>query len=80
MLDRMQLSYYKYGRVHDSFPHRIDAIATCREAIRTYVEDGNTEHLIDAANYLMIEFMRPVREGANYRPTDSNESLGRVGE
>ena len=40
---------------------------------------NNTEYLIDAGNFAMIEFMRPSIEGAFYEPTDSNGSPGRVG-
>jgi hypothetical protein len=33
---------------------------------------------MDAANFAMIEFMRPRREGARFEPTDSAGSPGRV--
>lgn len=39
---------------------------------------GNTEYLIDAGNFAMIEFMRPAVGGAFFEPTDNNGSPGRV--
>lgn len=39
---------------------------------------GNTEWLIDAANFAMIEFMQPQVPGAHFRATDSNASPGLV--
>lgn len=39
---------------------------------------GNTEWLMDVANFAMIEFMFPRRADAHFRPTDAGESPGRV--
>ena len=41
-------------------------------------KDGNTEHLVDAANYLMFRFMYPM-PGEGFRATGSSESVGTVG-
>lgn len=38
----------------------------------------NTEYLIDAANFAMIEFMHPALEGAVFEPTDADGSTGRM--
>lgn len=78
MLDRMGMSFFKYGRVADAFPDRYDAISSLRDRLKKYVETGNTEFLIDAANFAMIEFMHPRHEGAHFRPTSDAESPGRV--
>jgi hypothetical protein len=43
-----------------------------------YLEDQNTEHLIDASNYLMIEWLYPSIDGIHFTPTDSDGSLGYV--
>jgi len=39
---------------------------------------GNTEYLIDAANFAMIEFMVPRLKGAHFESTDSDQSPGRM--
>lgn len=79
MIDRMAVSFHKYGDVADS---KQDLEANVERRIAKYRLTGNTEWLIDAANFCMIEFMRPTEEEAHFRPTDSHESPGvhRVGE
>jgi hypothetical protein len=78
MVARMEMSYFKYGDVRDAYPHRIDAIACLQQRLEKYQQTGNTEFLMDAANFAMIEFMLPRREGAFFEATDSDQSPGRV--
>jgi hypothetical protein len=46
--------------------------------IRTekYKDTGNTEWLVDAANFLMFEFMYPKHRKAHFRATEGGESPG----
>ena len=78
MLDRMAVSFHKYGAVNDAYPDRVDAIASLKVRLERYAEDGNTEWLMDAANFAMIEFMRPRHPDAHFKATDSGESPGRI--
>ena len=78
MVNRMCVSFYKYGKVADAYPDKMDAIANVQKRLAQYLETGNTEWLIDAANFLMIEFMHPALENASFRATDSDEAPGRV--
>lgn len=78
MVDRMAVSYHKYGKVADAYPHKVNAIASLKERLRKYEYDGNTEWLMDVANFAMIEFMHPKHKEAHFRPTDSRESIGRL--
>ena len=77
MADRMAVSFYKYGPVAEGYPDRVDAIASLKQRLDRYAQTGNTEWLMDVANFAMIEFMRPRHPQAHYRPTDSKESPGR---
>lgn len=77
MADRMAMSYFKYGLVRDAYPSKIDALASLDIRLQKYRETGNTEFLMDAANFAMIEYMHPKIEGAYFKPTDSHESPGR---
>jgi hypothetical protein len=43
-----------------------------------FIAPGNVEYLIDAMNFLMIEFMRPAHPKAHYKATDRWGSPGRV--
>jgi hypothetical protein len=77
MADRMQTSWFKYGNVADAYPNRVDAIASLQRRLEKYIQTGNTEFLMDVANFAMIEFMRPRHPNAYFKPTDSKESPGR---
>lgn len=78
MLDRMAVSFHKYGPVAAAYPADVDALASARQRLEKYEETGNTEWLIDLANFAMIEFMHPRHQAAHYRATDSGESPGRI--
>lgn len=78
MVDRMSVSYFKYGAVRDAYPDKVNALACARERLRLYARDGNTEHLIDAANFLMIEAMAPSHAEAHFAAQDSDTSPGRL--
>lgn len=78
MLNRMKMSLEKYGPLKEGYPFKVSAIKTLELKLRKYKEDKNLEHLIDLANYAMIEFMYPSIEGAFFEATDSNKSTGRV--
>lgn len=78
MANRMAVSFHKYGKVADGFPANIDAIASLQSRLVKYAETGNTEWLMDVANFAMIEFMHPRHEGAHFEGTDSDQSPGRV--
>ena len=77
--NRVEVSYYKYGPARDNFGSgRVDAIATAERCIEAFKKDHNTEHLVDAANYLMFRYMYPM-PGEFFKATDSNGSVGTVG-
>ena len=78
MINRMGVSYHKYGKVADAYPHNFNAIDSMKERVLSYQATGNTEYLMDAANFLMIEFMHPSHEKAHFIPTDSDGSPGRT--
>ena len=76
---RVEVSHYKYGPARDNFASgRVDALATAERCIEAFKKDHNTEHLVDAANYLMFRWMFPM-PGELFKPTDSDGSVGTVG-
>ncbi len=78
MINRMAVSYHKYGKVADAYPSNMHAVHSLIMRLNKYTETGNTEYLMDAANFAMIEFMHPHIPNAHYTPTDSDGSPGRV--
>ncbi len=77
MLDRLAQAFFKYGAMADAYPGCIDALASLEKRLSNYERDGNGEWLIDAANFLMIEFKHPRHPKFHYRPTSTEESPGR---
>lgn len=76
---RVEVSYHKYGSVRKNFGEgRVDALATAERCLDAFKKDHNTEHLVDAANYLMFRFMYPM-PGEYFKATDSSGSVGTVG-
>lgn len=78
MVNRMGVSYYKYGPVAAAYPAKVDALACLEQRLEKYRETHNTEYLIDAANFAMIEALHPADPLAFYEATDSDGSTGRV--
>lgn len=78
--NRVKTSYYKYGATRENFGNGlVNALASHEGCIAKYNETGNTEYLLDAANYLMFEYMYPQHPKAYFKATDSCESAGIVG-
>lgn len=85
MKNRMLVSYYKYGKVEDAMvpkgdgpPKIINAVASAELRLQKYRDTKNVEYLVDAANFLMMEFMYPQHPGAYFKATDSDQSPGRI--
>jgi hypothetical protein len=72
-------SHYKYGRAGRNFATgNVDAIGSLEKCLAKFKETGNTEYLLDVANYAMFRYMWP-QSGEYFKHTDSDESAGIVG-
>lgn len=71
------VSFFKYGAIKDD-AGKINFIASANERFRKYAETGNTEWLVDVANYAMFEFMFPSHPNAHFEGTDADQSPGRI--
>lgn len=78
MVDRMGMSFFKYGPLAQAYPDKVNAVAELKRRLEKYEATGNTEWLMDVANFAMIEFMKPRHKKAHFRATDSKESGGRI--
>ena len=77
--NRVEVSFYKYGPAFKNFGEgRVDALETAQRCIDAFRKDKNTEHLVDAANYLMFRFSYPM-PGEFFSATGSEGSVGTVG-
>lgn len=76
---RVAVSEYKYGPARKNFGEgRVDALKTAELCLEAFKKDKNTEHLVDAANYLMFRFVYPM-PGESFHGTDDSGSVGTVG-
>jgi len=73
MRNRMATSLHKYGRVADNRVN-IDFLENVQARLAKYGDTGNTEWLVDAANFCMMEFEMPWHKEAHFRATDSHEA------
>lgn len=70
------VSFHKYGPSKENFKKgMVDAIGSLKKNLKKFEETGNTEYLVDIANYAMFRFMYP-QGNESYRPTDSDQSAG----
>lgn len=72
MVNAMCMSAFKYGDVKKVCGEV--AIEKMNKEIEMFMEDGNTEHMVNVANYAMLRYMFP-QEGEKYIGTDSNKSV-----
>jgi len=80
MKNRMVVSYAKYGPIARHFAQgEASAFDGILKRLDLYIETDNTEWLVDAANYCMIEFMYPKFPKAHFKATDDSESPGPAG-
>lgn len=78
MLNRMAVSFHKYGYLKDNIkPPRgkIDAIKCLEQRLEQFKKTGNTEFLMDVANFAMMRYIYPLK-GEFFAPTDTHESPG----
>lgn len=78
MRNRMHVSFFKYGPIALAYPPKVDALKCLADRIVKYMETSNTEYLVDAANFAMIEFMHPSKLDAHFTATDDSGSPGRI--
>ena len=88
MVNRMAMSHYKYGPIGDRGDEMrgLDDMLSLRYRLCMYdgegprpekpVNTGNTENLLDAANFALLEYLFPRHPKAKFRAQSSNESPG----
>lgn len=78
--NRVCTSFYKYGPIKLNYGENlVEGIPTLEKCIQKYKETGNTEYMVDVANYAMFEYMYPQHKNGHFSATESKESAGIVG-
>lgn len=73
MVDRVTVGRLKYGSVEESsLEHHF--MRSAQKRLDEYDRTGNTEMLMDAANFLMLEFLAPSHPKAHFHACNAEES------
>ncbi len=74
---RMVMGALRYGLICEPKKWKYDLMAGLRQKLEYYRNTGNTEALVDAANYLMLEFMHPSHPEAHFQGEDDHNHCPR---
>jgi hypothetical protein len=78
MRERLMSRVSKYGALGKNYPKKVHALDSLIRRLDAYVATGNTEYLIDAANFAYIEYTYPSHPQAFNAPVDDKFSPGLV--
>ena len=54
---RLLMGRYRYGAMRQQAPNGYDNVGSARQRLALYQATGNLEHLVDAANLCLVEFV-----------------------
>jgi hypothetical protein len=75
--NRMVVSYHKYGPLSENYGNKlVKAVNNLEKRLELYKQTGNTEYLLDVANFAMIEFMYPQHPKAHFDNLSESPGLG----
>lgn len=69
MKNRMLMGFFRYGSIRSEDAKRYDNVGSAIKRLQKYMSDGNLEHLVDAANLCLCEFVKaPWGRGSHPNP------------
>jgi hypothetical protein len=72
-LNRMVLGSFRYGNIQKQDFNKFDMISETIRRLNLYNESGNLEHILDAGNCLMIEYIKGKRNGKLVQSIDDGK-------
>lgn len=76
MKNRLMIGHFRYGLKVEQGA-RYDTVQALQARLKLYVETGNTEYLVDLANFCMLEFQDPAHPNAHFEAGDDNHEHAR---
>ena len=73
MRNRLRVGGFRYGALVEGARSEYDRIGSAISRLRTYRRTGNLEHLVDAANMCLVEFVMPSHPAPTWDPADDGE-------
>ena len=77
MRNRLLMGAFRYRMFCEPENWRYDFVLGIAKKVRLYQESGNTEHLVDVANYALLEFVQPKHPDAHWRAEDDHSHCPR---
>ena len=81
MKARVFVAFHRYGpSKRNSETNWFDVVKTVKARLDLYEQTGNKEHLVDAANFIMVEFMYPQHSNAHFEcgAEEEGDRSGRI--
>jgi hypothetical protein len=76
MRNRLIMGALRYGLMYDTKRSGYDYVGSMVQRAESYLADGNQEHLVDAANCALLEFVRRCcHPSPHFHATDDNAEL-----
>ena len=70
MRNRLLMGAFRYGPLRDQVPNGYDNIGSAIQRLRLYQAGGNLEHLVDAANLCLVEFVTGQHPQRHFESAD----------
>lgn len=70
MRARLRMGAFRYGPLKQQVPNGYDNIGSAIERLRLYQLTGNLEHLVDAANLALVEFVTGAHPLRHFKSVD----------
>ena len=70
MANRIVMGHHRYGPLKEG---KKDNIKAAKRRIELYIETGNMEYLVDAGNFVMLEYRMPKHPRAHFESVDDGE-------
>ncbi len=74
MIHRLTFGRYRYGdRKNESVRKQLNYLKSATDRLMLYNQTGNTEHLIDAANLILLEFRFGYHKTKHFKSIDDGD-------
>lgn len=78
MRNRLLIGRFRYGRLHKQRSDAYDNIRSAIKRLRLYQQTGNLEHLVDAANLCLVEYVTGDHPERHFDATDDGEHVEKL--
>lgn len=69
---------YRYAKMNSPDKGGYDCVGSAMKRLQLYVETGNQEHLVDAANLCLVEFVAGDHPDKHFEAADDGEHVARA--